>query len=71
MLMRGAVTAVLLARQAHVPIPDDAWEYHIRKALNDAAYQGLEYVPYCTTMPVKPNSEDVAFMWVRAAPSIL
>ena len=51
--------------QAHVPIPDDAWEYQIRKALNDAAYQGLEYVPYCTTMPVKPNSEDVAFMWVR------
>ncbi len=50
-----------------MPIPDDAWEYQIRKALNDAAYQGLEYVPYCTTMPVKPNSEDVAFMWVGAA----
>ena len=49
-----------------MPIPDDAWEYQIRKSLNDAAYQGLEYVPYCTTMPVKANSEDVAFMWVRA-----
>ena len=61
------VSYAALARQAHVPIPDDAWEYHIRKSLNDAAYQGLEYVPYCTTMPVKANSEDVAFMWVRIA----
>jgi len=61
--------AAVAARQAHVPIPDDAWEYQIRKSLNDAAYQGLEYVPYCTTMPVKANSEDVAFMWVRAAAS--
>lgn len=50
--------------QAHAPIPDDAWEYQIRKSLNDAAYQGLDYVPYCTTMPVQPNSENVAFMWV-------
>ena len=58
--------AAVAACQAHVPIPDDAWEYQIRKSLNDAAYQGLEYVPYCTTMPVKANSEDVAFMWVRA-----
>lgn len=50
--------------QAHAPIPDDAWEYQVRKSLNDAAYKGLEYVPYCTTMPVKANSEHVAFMWV-------
>ena len=52
--------------QAHAPIPDDAWEYQIRKSLNDAAYQGLDYVPYCTTMPVQANSENVAFMWVSS-----
>ena len=56
--------------QAHAPIPDDAWEYQIRKALNDAAYNGLEYVPYCTTMPIQPNSENVAFMWVRTVCTI-
>lgn len=54
----------IICCQAHAPIPDDAWEYHVRKALNDAAYKGLDYVPYCTTMPVKPHSEHVSFMWV-------
>lgn len=52
--------------QAHATIPDDAWEYHIRKSLNDAAYKGLDYVPYCTTMPLKPQSDNVKFLWVRA-----
>lgn len=46
-------------------IPDDAWEYHIRKALNDAAYQNLEYVPYCSTMPVRKACDaQPKFMWV-------
>lgn len=53
--------------QAHATIPDDAWEYHIRKSLNDAAYKGLDYVPYCSTMPLKPESESVRFIWVRGA----
>ncbi len=53
--------------QAHATIPDDAWEYHIRKSLNDAAYKGLDYVPYCSTMPLKPESENVRFIWVRGA----
>lgn len=50
--------------QEHATIPDDAWEYHIRKSLNDAAYKGLDYVPYCSTMPCKPESDDVKFIWV-------
>lgn len=50
--------------QAHVPVPDDAWEYQIRKSLNDAAYNGLQYVPYCSTMPVQEKCDDPKFMWV-------
>lgn len=50
--------------QAHVKIPDDAWEYQIRKTLNDAAYNGLDYVPYCSTMPVQPKCDDAKFIWV-------
>ncbi len=56
--------------QAQAKIPDDAWEYQIRKANNDAAYNGLDYVPYCTTMPVRPNPDEnteVKFMWVSCA----
>lgn len=51
--------------QAHVPIPEDAWEYQIRKSLNDAAYNGLQYVPYCSTMPVPEKCDEPKFMWVR------
>lgn len=51
--------------QAHNKVPDDAWEYHTRKALNDAAYKGLDYVPYCSTMPVQPQTDEPKFMWVR------
>ena len=46
-------------------MPDDAWEYHTRKALNDAAYKGLDYVPYSSTMPVQPKTDEPKFMWVR------
>jgi hypothetical protein len=35
-----------------------------RRSLNDAAYQGLEYVPYCSTMPVPKACEQPRFMWV-------
>ena len=51
--------------QAHAKIPDDAWEYHIRKSLNDAAYNGLAYLPYCSTMPVQKECEDPRFMWKK------
>jgi hypothetical protein len=44
-------------------IPDDAWEYQIRKSLNDAAFNGLNYVPYCSTMPVQKNTETPKFIW--------
>ena len=48
-------------------VPDDAWEYHIRKALNDAAYQALEYVPYCSTMPVPKSCEQPRYVWVSGS----
>ena len=56
---------MFLVSQAHAKIPDDAWEYQIRKSLKDAAYQGLDYVPYCSTMPVPKECENPRFMWVR------
>lgn len=33
---------------------------------NDAAYNGLDYVPYCSTMPVQPKCNDPKFVWVRS-----
>lgn len=51
--------------QVHNKIPDDAWEYQIRKALNDAAYNGLDYVPYCSTMPVQEKCDNPQFMWKK------
>lgn len=56
--------------QVHATIPDDAWEYHIRKSLNDAAYKGLDYVPYNTTMPLTPQSDNVKFIWVSSGPTL-
>lgn len=41
-------------KQASARVPDDAWEFHARKNANDAAYQGLDFAPYCSTMPVVP-----------------
>lgn len=46
-------------------VPDDAWEYHIRRTLNDAAYNSLEYVPYSSTMPVQPKNDGPKFIWKR------
>jgi len=40
--------------KASARVPDDAWEFHARKNANDAAYQGLDFAPYCSTMPVVP-----------------
>ena len=51
--------------QSHARIPDDAWEYQIRKALNDAAYNGLDYVPYCSTMPVQSRDETPKWLWKK------
>ena len=42
----------LSSPQADARVPDDAWEFHARKSANDAAYQGLDYAPYVSTMPV-------------------
>ncbi|KAL3161066.1 hypothetical protein ABBQ38_009449 [Trebouxia sp. C0009 RCD-2024] len=50
---------------AHNKVPEDSWEYHTRKALNDAAYKGLDYVPYCSTMPVQPQTDEPKFMWKK------
>ena len=70
MTVRWAVHAERQAptAQAGAKIPDDAWEYQIRKSLKDAAFQGLEYVPYCSTMPVPKDCESPRFMWVSALP---
>lgn len=54
--------------QANHAVPSDAWEYHMRKSLNDAAYRSLDYVPYCSTMPVQPGAPTAKFMWVSASP---
>jgi hypothetical protein len=51
--------------QAHAKVPEDAWEYQIRKALNDAAYNGLDYVPYSSTMPVQPKDDSPKWMWKK------
>jgi len=56
---------VRVRMQVHNKIPDDAWEYQIRKALNDAAYNGLDYVPYCSTMPVQEKCDNPQFMWKK------
>lgn len=59
------VTEPAHGTQARAPIPDDAWEYQVRKSLNDAAYNGLDYVAYCPYMPVDKECEAPRFMWVR------
>lgn len=51
--------------QAHNKIPEDAWEYHIRKSSQDAAFTTLEYVPYCSTMPVQQSCDEPRFMWKK------
>ena len=56
--------ACMHAMQAHNKVPDAAWEYQMRKQLNDAAYNSLDYVPYCSTMPVPAKCDDPKFMWV-------
>ena len=52
--------------QVGAKIPGDAWEYQIRKSLNDAAYNGLDYVPYCSLMPIPKETDEAHFMWVSA-----
>ena len=46
-------------------VPEDAHEYHARKALNDAAFRSLRYVPFCSTMPVTRDPSAVRWMWTR------
>lgn len=55
-----------LRLQAHARVPDDAWEYQLRRSLGDAAYSTLAYVPYCSTMPVQRKCNSPAWMWVSA-----
>mmetsp|Transcript_39560 Transcript_39560/g.101139 ORF Transcript_39560/g.101139 Transcript_39560/m.101139 type:complete len:80 (-) Transcript_39560:128-367(-) len=54
-----------------VPIPDSAHEYHMRKALNDAAYRGLDYIGYDPNMPIAKEgcpTDEARFMWKKKAP---
>ncbi|GHP01421.1 hypothetical protein PPROV_000017700 [Pycnococcus provasolii] len=60
----------LWAVAAHNEIPDQAWEYHARKAANDgkgdSAYNSLEYVPCCPHMPnCVPVCTEPVFHWVK------
>eukprot|EP00879_Flechtneria_rotunda_P033213 GHRR01036760.1.p1 GENE.GHRR01036760.1~~GHRR01036760.1.p1 ORF type:complete len:117 (-),score=0.52 GHRR01036760.1:29-379(-) len=54
------------AEHAKGVVPTDAWEYQMRKALNDAAYNNLDYVPYSPKMPVPAKEDKPAWMWVRS-----
>lgn len=46
-------------------VPSNAWEYAMRKALKDAAYTSLVYVPVCTHAPVcKPHCTSPTYIWV-------
>ena len=54
-----------MSLQSQAKVPEDAWEYHIRKALNDAAYNGLEYVPYSSLMPVPPKDDNPHWIWKK------
>lgn len=54
-----------------MPIPAAAHEYHIRKALNDAAFRGLDYVAFDPNMPTSKQgcpTDEVQFIWVSQAP---
>ncbi|KAI3426098.1 hypothetical protein D9Q98_008066 [Chlorella vulgaris] len=57
----------LWSAASHVKIPEDAWEYQIRKSLNDAAYNGLDFVPYSSTMPVQPRDDNPKWIWKKKA----
>lgn len=59
-LLSGATT------QKDTKVPTDAWEYLIRRALNDAAYNNLDYVAYCPHTPCcsKGPCKDAKFLWV-------
>jgi hypothetical protein len=47
-------------------IPAEAWEYQMRKALNDAAFNNLAYEPYCPHMPTHhKDCPHPVFAWVR------
>eukprot|EP00192_Tetraselmis_astigmatica_P024296 CAMPEP_0117684918 /NCGR_PEP_ID=MMETSP0804-20121206/21420_1 /TAXON_ID=1074897 /ORGANISM="Tetraselmis astigmatica, Strain CCMP880" /LENGTH=77 /DNA_ID=CAMNT_0005496071 /DNA_START=23 /DNA_END=256 /DNA_ORIENTATION=+ len=49
-----------------IPIPAGAHEYHLRKALNDAAFRGLDYVAYDPNMPIAKEgtpTDEAQFMW--------
>ncbi|KAK3275752.1 hypothetical protein CYMTET_16134 [Cymbomonas tetramitiformis] len=55
---------------AHAEIPSTHWEYQMRKfggedGNGDAAYKGLDYVPFSATMPVSGDSDCISFIWKK------
>lgn len=45
----------------------------MRKALNDAAYRGLDYIGYDPNMPIAKEgcpTDEARFMWVRVSCSL-
>jgi hypothetical protein len=52
-------------------IPENHWEYHMRKAMNDgrgdSVYRNLAYLPVCNCMPVCNGEKcrNPYFMWTK------
>lgn len=65
----GKRTPRAAGSQESTPVPDDAWEYRIRESLKDAAFTGLKYRPYVSTMPTPPEVDagDAKWVWVSGA----
>lgn len=60
---RPSVWEAAAARKGDIPA--EAWEYQMRKALNDAAFNNLAYEPYCPHMPTHhKDCPHPVFAWV-------
>lgn len=52
-------------------IPENHWEYHMRKSMNDgrgdSVYRNLAYLPVCNCMPVcnGEKCQNPYFMWTK------
>ncbi|KAF5835414.1 hypothetical protein DUNSADRAFT_7449 [Dunaliella salina] len=64
-ILKAAYGKSIFEAAAENPIPDNAWEFHIRKNLNDAAYNSLKYVPVCCCTPVCAKCNNPKYMWTR------
>lgn len=61
LLARGA------SSQKGEEIPEDAWEYHSRKAKNDAVYRGLQVRPAMPRMRLQTRQARRWRVWARVS----